>query len=263
MMQAVYEQTEALVRQCGELLLHRVNGPDQIHHKGAVDFVTDTDFAISNLLCEGLVKILPGSRVVTEEQPEHDFSYSQPTWVIDPLDGTSNYVFDLHLSAVSVALLRHGEPVLGIVYNPYAGEMFHALRGQGAFLNGERIHAAGTQSLMEGLVSVGTSPYHRELSGRTFEKLRRVFERCVDIRRLGSAALDMAAVACGRSAGFYEEQLSPWDYAAGALLVSEAGGKATRADGSPLRFDGKESMVAAGAGVHAELLELVRSEPAE
>lgn len=262
-MQTVYEQAAALVRQCGELMLHRVSSPEQIHHKGAVDFVTDTDFAISSRLCEGLAKILPGSRVITEEQPEHTFTYSQPTWVIDPLDGTSNYVFDLRLSAVSVALLQQGEPVLGIVYNPYAGELFHALRGQGAFLNGERIHAAGISSLMQGLVSVGTTPYRRELSGRTFEKLHRIFERCVDIRRLGSAALDMAAVACGRSAGFYEEQLSPWDYAAGALLVAEAGGKATRADGSPLRFDGKESMVAAGAGVHAELLSLVSDGPTE
>lgn len=255
-MEQLYRQAEPLVRSCGELLRSRVRSEGQIHHKGEVDFVTDTDLAVSRRLCEGLPALLPGSRVITEEQTEHTFDYSGDTWVIDPLDGTSNYIFDLHLSAVSVALIRGGQPVLGIIYNPYADEMFHAICGQGAFLNGERIHASSKTRLIEGLVAVGTSPYHRELSADTFKKLQRIFEYCVDIRRCGSAALDLAAVACGRMAGFYEEILSTWDYAAGALLIAEAGGKITRSDGSALRFDGKEPVVAAGAGVHAELLAL-------
>lgn len=254
-MEQLYRQIEPLVRSCGELLRSRIKSEGQIHHKGEVDFVTDTDLAVSRRLCEGLPALLPGSRVITEEQPEHSFDYSQDTWVIDPLDGTSNYIFDLHASAVSVALIRGKEPALGIIYNPYLDELFHAIRGKGAFLNGAQIHACSKERLLDGMVAVGTSPYHRELSAATFQKVQRIFERCIDIRRCGSAALDLAAVACGRMAGFYEELLSTWDYAAGALLITEAGGKITRADGSPLRFDGKESIVAAGAGVHAELLE--------
>ncbi|MCI8622925.1 MAG: inositol monophosphatase [Provencibacterium sp.] len=256
-MEQLWKQVEPLVRTCGQMLLGRISGEEQVHQKGAADFVTDTDLAVSRALSEGLLAALPGSGIITEEQPEHTFDYSRDTWVIDPLDGTSNYIFNLRISAVSVALFREGKPVLGIIYDPYADEMFHAVRGKGAFLNGSPIHASAKTRLSEGLVAFGTSPYYRELSGVTFQKLQRVFARCIDVRRCGSAALDLAAVACGRTAGFFEQILSTWDYAAGALLIAEAGGRVSRLDGSALRFDGKEPLVAAGPSVYEELLELV------
>lgn len=143
--------------------------------------------------------------------------------MIDPIDGTSNFMHKRNMSCISVALLQNKQPEYAFVYNPFADEFFFAQRGQGAFLNGKRIHVSDL-SLEDSLVSLGTSPYRTDFRACTLKAISLFLDHSADIRRTGSAAIDLCDVACGRSGAFFERQLSPWDVAAGALIVTEAGG---------------------------------------
>ena len=164
-------------------------------------------------------------------------------FIVDPIDGTTNFIKDYHASAISIALLDEGQVVIGVVYNPYLDEMFWAERGMGAFCNGERIHVSD-QPLENGLVLFGASPYDKQLWKRSFELAYAYFEKALDIRRSGSAALDLCSIAAGRAEVYFELQLSPWDYAAGSLIVEEAGGVVTGIDGEPIQFERPSSILA-------------------
>ena len=144
-------------------------------------------------------------------------------WVVDPSDGTTNYAYDYKFSCISIALLNHKEPCLAVVYNPYLKEAFYAIKDQGAYCNDKKIKVT-THSLSSSVCTIGTSPYYKEYADITFERMKKVFKNCRDIRRSGSAALDLCYLAAGRIDAFYEQKLSPWDYAAGTLIVKEAGG---------------------------------------
>ena len=150
---------------------------------------------------------------------------------------------DFHVSAISVALLKGKEAVAGVVYNPYLDEMFYAIKGQGAFLNGKKI-SVSNQPLDKALVLFGSSPYNKELFPKTMEILTDYFHKALDIRRCGSAALDLCYVACGRAELYFELIVSPWDFAAGKLILTEAGGVATDFNGDELSFDAPSSVLA-------------------
>ena len=163
---------------------------------------------------------------------------------MDPLDGTTNFMRGYRHSAVSIGLVRGNEAVLGAVWNPYAQELFIGIKGGGAFLNGAPIHIADTP-IDRALLVFGSSPYYRELAEDTFSVVKALFLSCGDVRRSGSAALDLCAVAAGRCDGFYEARLSPWDYAGASVILTEAGGRIT-AGREPLSF-ARPCPVCAGA----------------
>ena len=210
---------------------------------GVADLVTEYDKKIQELLEIGLKKILPEAKFIGEEGSSDELSDEGHAFIVDPIDGTTNFVKDYHISAISVALLKGREVVAGVVYNPYLDETFSAIKGQGAYLNGRKI-SVSSQPLDKALVLFGTAPYDKHLFKETLEILSDYFYKALDVRRCGSAALDLCSVACGRAELYFELVVSPWDFAAGKLLVEEAGGVVTTLDGKPLSFEGRTSILA-------------------
>ena len=227
--------------------------------EGTANFVTEYDLKIQNFLEERLSALLPGATFLAEEGGEdREKPSSGFTFVIDPIDGTANFIRGLRNSSVSVGLLYAGEPVFGCVALPYAGETFTAEKGRGAFVNGKRI-SVSERRLRDSIVLFGTSPYYREELGEaTVGALERIFMNSQDVRRLGSAAQDLVLAACGRADAFFELRLSPWDIAAGALIFKEAGGVITDANGNPLPFDRKTSVLCGNRINHPEIIKLLR-----
>lgn len=211
------------MRAAGEVIRAQWRDAKDIAYKGQIDLVTQTDLAVEKLLVERLPELAPGSTVLAEES-HRTLAPGDLTWIIDPVDGTTNYAHGLPLVAVSVALWRAVRPVLGAVYLPMLGELFWAGRGQGAFLNGQPIAVSRETDMRKALIATGF-PYsfHQEVD-LICSRLKGVLLASQGIRRLGSAATDLAYTACGRFEGFYETGLKPWDTAAGWLLVEEAGG---------------------------------------
>lgn len=250
-MQETQEQALfALIRRAGTVILeasaHLTTG--EVYDKeGSANYVTVYDVQVQRLLETGIREIFPGCTFLAEEEGENRNNLGQEwTFVIDPIDGTTNFIRNYYRSAVSVGVLYAGKLVWGAVYQPYTDEMFHAGIGQGAYLNGCPI-SAGSKRMREAIVAVGTSPYYRaELGERTMNIAKALLMQCDDIRRCGSAALDLCDVACGRIDAFFELRLSPWDFMAGCLIVQEAGGWICTTYGEALPTDGRESSVAAG-----------------
>ncbi|MRJ02714.1 MAG: inositol monophosphatase [Epsilonproteobacteria bacterium] len=223
------------VMEAGEILREGYFGRKEVSFKGSVDLVTQYDRKIEEFLLERLSPL--GLPVVAEESS--DGNYPETAIFIDPIDGTTNFVHHLPFCAISVGIWKAGEAVEGVVYNPILGEMFYAKRGEGAFLNGEPIGVSETDRLIDSLIATGF-PYAKVERGWEYrfviEALERLLPITRDIRRFGSAALDLCYVACGRFDGFYEVGLQPWDTAAGILIVEEAGGRVTNSEGKKYRF---------------------------
>ncbi len=233
-----------VVRECGEIILHAERGKSRIDEKaGHANFVTEYDKRIQQILRKSLLQILPEAVFVGEEEDIHASIAKGYAFIVDPIDGTTNFIKDYHMSVVSVGLTLDGEKYMGVVYNPYSDEMFTAVRGQGACLNDGPIHVS-SQPLSNGLVLFGTAPYYEELAKRSFEMAYDYFKKALDVRRSGSAALDLCSVAAGRAELFFELSLSPWDYVAGALILEEAGGKVTTLEGGPLTLHAGCSVLA-------------------
>ena len=190
--------------------------------EGHANYVTNIDCRVQAYLEKALLRLLPGSLFIGEEK-ENQALTDAPTWIVDPLDGTTNMIHDWRFSAVSIALCERKKPVVGLVWQPYSREMFYAEAGRGAFLNDAPVHVSD-MPFPDALVAVGTAPYYRDLEKTGMKLAADFLHACADIRRSGSAALDLAYLACGRNDVFYELLLKPWDYAAGSLLVREAGG---------------------------------------
>lgn len=224
--------------------------------KGPADYVTQVDTDIQNFLKCELGKLAPDIQFLGEEEGLHTIS-GDTYWILDPIDGTTNLIHDYQHSVVSLGLYDKGEVTMGVVYDPYREDVYYAQKGKGSFLNGRPVHVSEAETLSKTIVTIGTSPYDRELTEANFRRFQRVFEKSQDIRRTGSAALDLAYVACGRTGGFFETLLSPWDFAAGMLLVMEAGGKITNYAGEPLDLLERGSVVATNGKVHEELMGLM------
>lgn len=243
-----------LVRSIKPLFLDHERA-SHIRLKGVADFVTQVDVQVQEIMQKGLKELYPQVQFMGEEKNNDDIDFTQPLWILDPVDGTTNLIHDLRHSALSLAYCEGGELQLSVIYQPYSDEMFWAVRGQGAWLNGERIHVTGEADLAGSLVAFGTSPYRKDLADRNFELFKQVFACCADVRRLGSAALDLAYVACGRYEAFFEQNLSPWDFAAGVLLVQEAGGAVTDYQGRPVILTGKCDIVGGNGLIGQQLVE--------
>ena len=212
---------------------------------GRRDVVTEYDRQVQRQLIESLRELVADAHFIGEESDIRDRSDAEKLFIIDPIDGTMNFVHGFHHSCISVAYAERGEVKIGVIYNPYVDELFYAVKGEGAFLNGRSIHVADTP-LEESLVCFGTAPYYPELEEKTFSLARTLYRRSLDLRREGSAALDLCSVAAGRAGLYFEMRVCLWDYAAGALIVREAGGICCRHDGRRFPTDGGKTEIVAG-----------------
>lgn len=245
-----------IARQAGGIMLRYHKAA--IHQKeGHCNFVTDADIAVQEFLKESLLSLIPGSRFVAEEQANELLTEAE-TFVVDPIDGTLNYMRGRNASAVSIALLKKKKPVMGVVYNPYTDEMFTSREGQGAYLNDERIRVSEI-GFENAVITFGTSPSDHELAEHTLEIATSFLLRAGDLRRTGSAALDLCDVACGRTDVFFELRLRPWDVAAGALLVQEAGGQFISLGQPGPYFDGPCGILASNNLCVEQAFEIIES----
>lgn len=255
-MKDIAVKAQGAVREAGKLVIQAETAKRHIYKKGRANFATDIDYAVQEYMLEELKSILPGSNVITEESQTNVFELEKPSWVLDPVDGTTNLMHGYRHSAISLALFNERKPVIGIIYNPYTDEMFTAEEGMGAALNGKKIEV--TESSMEDcLIGFGTTPYDRTKAGQTFKITESIFMHSREIRRSGSAALDIAYVACGRLDGFFELNLQPWDFAAGIVILQEAGGKITNWRGESLEQLKPDSVLATNGNIHGDMLEFM------
>lgn len=202
----------------------------EISRKGRDNIVTDVDKKSEAMIIGNILKAFPGHSILSEESPPRS-GRSPYRWIIDPLDGTTNFAHAFPFFCVSIALEKDGEVVLGVVYDPIREEVFSAEKGRGALLNGRKIRVSKVGKLTDSFLATGFS-YGVKRKDRNVAYFRKLLTRSLAIRRAGSAALDLAYVACGRFDGFWEMDLHPWDSAAGMLIVKEAGGTVTKFDGS-------------------------------
>lgn len=209
----------------GQILKELYGTPHQITHKGAIDLVTEADVAAEKAILSILEHALPGAAVLSEESHgEYQEVPAGPTWIIDPLDGTTNFAHGFPWFAVSIAYAEGGKSLAGVVYHPMLDELFCGCRDSGAWLNGEPIAVSAAKTMRSSLLATGFPYAIDEHSPRVIAALAKILPHVQGVRRAGAAALDMAYVACGRLDGFWEIMLKPWDTAAGLVLVEEAGG---------------------------------------
>lgn len=218
-----YKLVKQIVRQASKLFTDRESA-GRIKEKGMCDFVTAVDEAVQNFIQKELQLLYPDILFMGEESTEASIDMNRLVWVLDPVDGTTNLIHDYKNSAISLALLDKKEVIAGIIYDPYLDEMYFAEKGKGAYLNEQPIHVSNAKSMSESLIAIGTSPYYKNEAADNFKTFEKIYMDCQDIRRTGSAALDLAHIACGRIEGYLEKKLRIWDFAAGALIVREAGG---------------------------------------
>jgi myo-inositol-1(or 4)-monophosphatase len=218
-------------REAGRILLAEFQRPQRIEYKGEVDLVTEADRRSEQVILERLRQHFPDHTIVGEEGGGQS-AESRYRWYVDPLDGTTNFAHGYPCFCISVALVEHTEPIVGVVLDPLRGELFSAVRGEGAYLNNKRIHVSRVPRLDRSLLATGF-PSHKRTQNPNIHYYWEFTLRSHGVRRDGAAALDLAAVACGRFDGFWEFGLKPWDTAAGVLLVREAGGRVTDFTGKP------------------------------
>lgn len=250
------EQSCQVVKEVAAFIKKEVTKiPDtEIVSKGKNNFVTHVDILAEKQLVEGLKKIIPSCGFITEENtPDKEGEY---VWIIDPLDGTTNFIHSIPFYCISVALMKDKEVIIGIVHEINSDEQFYSWKGADAFLNNKKITVSISNQLSEALLATGFPYQYFEKLPEYINLLKEVLQQSRGVRRLGSAALDLAYVACGRFDGFFEYNLNAWDVAAGAFLVEQAGGKVTDFKGEGNYIFGKE-IVAGSEKVQISLLGLV------
>ena len=222
----MYEFINNTMRKAAEIMLEADDISSKVKAKpGDANFVTAYDVAVEKYLTEELTKQLPDASVIGEEEAAENTSALKGGlyFIIDPIDGTTNFIKGFQHSAISVGLAKDGELIMGAVLDPDLNNLFYAEKGKGAFLNGKPIHASNC-NLEHSLVLFGTCPYEHELAKKTFKLTEQVFYRCLEVRRGGSAALDICYVAAGKADLYYELILRPWDFAGATIILREAGG---------------------------------------
>ncbi|MCI8489164.1 MAG: inositol monophosphatase [Lachnospiraceae bacterium] len=246
--QTIQDITEAVL-DASSIMLEAEHITEATHSKsGHANFVTEYDTRVQKELFDRLGKILPEASFMGEEESSWSYSDKGYQFIIDPIDGTTNFIKKNHTSCISVGLLKDGEPLLGMVYNPYRDELFYAKKGEGAYLNQKPIRVSA-EPLENSILIFGTSPYYENLWKPAFDTAWHYFQKTLDLRRSGSAAIDLCDIACGRAELFFELKLSPWDYAAGSLLVTEAGGHICGANLNAPQFARPQGIVAYGSGI--------------
>jgi myo-inositol-1(or 4)-monophosphatase len=231
----------------------------QVSKKGPADFVSAADVKAEQVLVEELTKARPGYGFLAEERGRVEGTDKTHTWIIDPLDGTTNFLHGLPHFAINVALEREGVVVAGVTFNPISNECFWAEKGKGCFLNDKRLRVAARKHLVESVLATGIPFAGKPGHGQFLKEVHQLSQRVAGIRRFGSAALDMAFVAAGRFDGYWERDLQAWDLGAGSLLVLEAGGAVTNADGGDFTLEGKPTVCAANLDLHPLIIERLKA----
>ena len=247
-----------IAREAGLVLAERFGRALQVSNKGDIDLVTEADVAAERLIIERIGSYYPRHEILAEESGASNAGgerTSEWKWIIDPLDGTTNYAHGYPCFCVSIALERAGELVVGVIYDPTRDELFAAERGAGATLNGRPIRVSDVDDLNRAMLCTGF-PYDVRDRGDFSRHFSNFIRHAQAVRRDGSAALDLAYVACGRFDGFWEEGLRPWDVAAGVLLIEEAGGRVSRYDGSPFEVYTPPIMVSNGL-IHEAMMRVL------
>lgn len=252
-----------IIREAGKIMLsaHKVEDEGAVSEKygDPANLVTTYDLAIQDFLLTEVKKIYPDARFIAEEKEnDSDELAYEHCFVIDPIDGTSNFIHEYKRSCVSFAMISRNEVVFAAIYDPYLDEMFSAEKGEGAFLNGRPMRVS-EREVEYSILTYGTSPYRKnDLGEKTFKLAHKIFMQCSDVRRSGSAAIDLAYLAAGRNDMFFELMLSPWDIAAGILLVKEAGGIITDTDGNAIDLSRPSPVMAATPKTYDFLLSNIK-----
>ncbi len=241
---AAYKSAEIINNFSGKLT--------RVSKKGPIDLVTEADIASEKNIIAEIRRRFPDHEILAEESGLNQTGKSACRWIIDPLDGTTNFAHQIPLFAVSIAFAVDNEINVGIVLNPVSGELFTAVRGQGATLNGTAIEVSRQKDISESLLATGFPYDVKQMLDPVMLRFKQCIAASQGIRRLGSAALDLCFVACGRFEGFWEENLNPWDTAAGWLIAEEAGARVTDFSGNPYDLNQKEIM-ATNSHIHDEL----------
>jgi len=227
-----------------------------IHHKGEIDIVTDVDVACQKRIIELIEEFYPDDYIIAEEKA-NKFDEKRNKWIVDPLDGTTNYSHGYPFFCTSIAYEVNGEVVVGVVYNPIFNELFYSQKGEGAYFNGEKIHVSGIDDMKHALLSTGF-PYDLPTSTKNnISHFVNFLYHAQAVRRDGSAAMNLSYIACGRFDGHWEMKLNPWDMAAGALIVKEAGGTITDFQGDSFSIYGDE-LVASNGLLHDRLIKVLK-----
>lgn len=248
-----------IAREVGDFLhSHLTDQQKEVNYKGAIDLVTRWDLEAQAMIISRLQENFPHHEILAEEEKvRQQNTAGNYRWIIDPLDGTTNYAHSYPVFCVSLALEIKGEIVLGVIYDPNFRECFTALRGQGAWCNNQPIKVSPVNELDKSLLATGFPYDVRESEVNNIDHFVNFLKRAQAIRRCGSAAIDLCYVACGRFDGFWELKLNPWDVAAGALIVKEAGGKVSDFSGDKLNIYGRE-IVASNGLIHEEMIQVLK-----
>ena len=242
------------LKEASKIMLNATDIQNKTEVKGSRNFVTEYDKKVESFLRERLHILFPDVVFIGEESNDNLSPYENKCFICDPIDGTANFRRSYKYSAISIAYVEYGKVIAGAVLNPYLDEVFFARRGKGAFLNGERIFVSNND-LKNSIVSFGTAPYYPELSNKTTEVIQRIMPDVEDIRRTGSAALDLCYVACGRNDFFFELALSPWDFAGASVIIEEAGGIITNHKKTAPVLDNKTPIFAGNKIAYNEFFE--------
>ncbi|MFH1062839.1 MAG: inositol monophosphatase family protein [Candidatus Omnitrophota bacterium] len=239
----------------GKLIKSCLGKRKKVRYKGAINIVTDVDEKAEDLIVKKLSKAFPGYGILAEERPEE--KKGEAKWIIDPIDGTTNFAHGFPFFSVSIALEKKGQTVLGVVYDPMREELFTACKAKGAFLNKKRIKVSRVKDMGKSFLATGFAYDFKTTKQNNIQNFSNFLMASMAVRRAGAATLDLCYVACGRFDGFWELDLCAWDTAAGELIVREAGGKVTKADGSKFSNYGKNNIVASNGLIHKDMVNIL------
>ena len=266
-----YNKIVALVYEARKIVFSK-SKLAQVQNKNPYDFVTQVDMGISDFLKTELFKAFPNVGFMTEEESRH--SLQEKCFILDPIDGTTNLIYDYKMSSISLAYTEKGKVVFGVVLNPFTHELFFSLRGNGAYLYKtdrgiKKLLQTGIENykanplrtsnrvLKSSLIEFGAGSSHKNEAPQTFRLGQRVFENCLDLRRICSTALSICYIAAGRLDGYFERVIKPWDYAAAILILEEAGGLSSTWDGNPLPLDKNGTIICANAVIYQDLISII------
>lgn len=249
-----------IIKKAGKILKKGYYSQKEVSFKAKKDLVTKYDIAVEEYLKKHFSKNFKEFNIIAEESDNSKVEFNNSI-IIDPIDGTTNFVNGVPHTAISVGVYKNKKPYLGVVYNPILNELYVAKAGCGAFLNGKKLTVSSEDDLQKSLISTGfpyTSGSNEDDLNDVLKKIKDILPHCQDIRRLGSAAIDLCMVARGTYEGYYEMNLKPWDVSAGVLILSEAGGKITNISGGEYNLFTDKYIVASNGKIHNKLIEKLK-----
>ena len=249
-----YNEIIELVKVAGQFVFDK-ELKNSVSMKGSADFVTAIDLKISKFLKEELAILTPEIGFMSEEG---DDNLKAERWILDPIDGTTNLVYDYNMSSVSLALFDGIKIIFGVIYNPYNGDLFVSERGKGVYYNGELLGIAPNRDFCDCLIEFGAGSTKKQFTEESFTIAKEIFSNCLDLRRICSSALAIAYVASGKLNGYFERSLKPWDYAAATLMLEECGAKCCDWNGDPIQYDVPSSFLCGTPKAIEAMLEIIK-----